>query len=67
MSGVICEIIIRGNRTQAIAQSLCTLAAGYENEDLMTDEQKQRATELMGTFNQAGDHLLKQILGNTPE
>jgi hypothetical protein len=46
----------------ATAQSLCTLSAGYSDdgalEDLMTDAQKQTATEIMGAFNDASEVLL---------
>jgi hypothetical protein len=61
-------IIIRGNRTQANAQSLCTLSAGYyedgTHEDLMTDAQKTKAAQIMGEFVDKSDRLLAEILLN---
>lgn len=76
MSGVVCEIIIRGNRSQALAESfadaapdkvmpnarvaahqaltLCQLGTtSYDGKEVMTDDQQERATKIMGEFNDA--------------
>ena len=76
MSGTICEIIIRGNRSQALAESFADAAPGgilpnarlaahqaltlcqlgtttYDGEEVMTEPQQERATAIMGEFNDA--------------
>lgn len=65
MSGQVCLIIIRGNHTQANAQSLCQLGTtSYDGKEIMTDAQQLLATELMEDFNRKSDALLKQIVNN---
>ena len=63
-------LVAAANDTQSIAQSLCTLSAGYsENgiwEDLMTDAQKTQATTLMGDFNSVAGELVAYS-GRSPE
>lgn len=56
------DIALAANLSVATAQSLCTLSGGYADdgtwEDLMTDAQKQTATEIMGAFNDTSETLL---------
>jgi hypothetical protein len=55
-------LVAAANDTQAIAQSLCTLSSGYAEdgvwEELMTDQQKQTATDLMESFNTSAEPLI---------
>ena len=66
MGGVVCLIIIRGNKTQANAQSLCQLGTDtYDGQEVMTDAPAVAlATQLMEDFNQKSDALLAAIVKN---
>ena len=62
MSGLICEIIIRGNRLQANTQSICELGTTtYDGQEVMTDAQQQEAVDLMTAANTKLDFFLKQF------
>jgi hypothetical protein len=48
MSGLVCEIIIRGNALQASVQSACQLGTTtYDGEEVMTDADKQAVVDIM--------------------
>jgi len=62
-------LVAAANDAQAIAQSLCTLSAGYAEdgiwEDLMTPAQKDRATVIMEAFNEDAEPLIGKHGDNT--
>ncbi len=62
-------LVAAANDTQAIAQSLCTLSSGYAEdgvwEELMTDQQKQTATDLMESFNVSAEPLIGKNGGHS--